>query len=176
MSPCNLDAIQKSRNLISRITASVLAFSFFVCAPSSASITKLSPEAKEYLLKEDGFTGISRVEDIPGDVLQKFAEIAKDPNLQIADPGKKFQETDFILEEGLPLRRLIWGGISNNYCVIHYERGGRGHSYYVILFKRSGKAASFLWGGTRFESIRDLPELRELIRADGLDDSLPYSW
>lgn len=79
-----------------------------------------------------------------------------------------------ISEEGLPSRRLISGGIAKDYCLIHYERGGYAHSYHVILFKLSAKSADFLWGGTRFKRIRDLSELRELIRADALDDSLPY--
>ena len=143
---------------------------------TSASITKLSSESKEYILREDAFSGISSVKEIPASVLMKFSEIARDPNLTIANPGEKFQETDVISEEGLPLRRLIFGGISKDYCLIHYEQGGYAPSYNVILFKLSGKSADFLWGGTRFKKIRGLSELRELIKADALDDSLPYSW
>jgi hypothetical protein len=163
--------------MTSWIVTSTLAF-FLLCTSvsSSASITKLSSEAKEYMLRTDVFSGISGVREIPASVLMKFAEIAKDPNLKIANPGEKFQATDVISEEGLPSRRLIFGGISKDYCLIHYERGGYAHSYNVILFKLSAKSADFLWGGTRFNRIRDLSELRELIRADALDDSLPYSW
>jgi len=82
---------------------------------SSASITKLLSEAKEYTLREDAFSGISSVKEIPASVLMKFAEIAKDPNLKIANPGETFQVTDVISEEGLPSRRLIFGGISKDY-------------------------------------------------------------
>jgi len=163
--------------MTSWIVTSTLAF-FLLCTyvSSSASITKLSSEAKEYMLREDAFSGISSVKEIPASVLMKFAEIAKDPNLKIANPGEKFQATDVISEAGLSSRRLIFGGISKEYCVLHYERGGRAHSYYVILFKRSGNDASFLWGGVTNQKIRNLSALRELIRADALDDSRPYSW
>lgn len=159
------------------IVASTLAsFMLCTCVSSSASITKLPSNAKEYMLRKDAFSGISRVKDIPPSVLMKFAEIAKDSNLKIANPGEKFQVTDVIWEKGLPSRRLIFGGISKDYCLIHYERGGYARSYNVIVFKLSAKSADFLWGGTRFNKIRDLSELRELIRADDLDDSRPYYW
>ena len=158
------------------IVTSTLAF-FLLCTyvSSSASITNLLSESKEYILREDAFSGISSVKEIPAPVLMKWAEIAKDSNLKIANPGEKFQVTDVIYEEGLPFRRLIFGGISKDYCLIHYERGGRAHSYKVILFKLSAKGADFLWGGILFKRIRDLSELRELIRANALDDSMPYS-
>ena len=163
--------------MTSWIVTSTLAF-FLLCTyvSSSASITKLSSEAKEYMLREDAFSGIPSVKEIPASVLMKFAEIAKDPNLKIANLGEKFQVTDVISEQGLPSRRLIFGGISKDYCLIHYERGGYAHSYNVILFKLSAKSADFLWGGTRFNRISDQSELRELTRYDALDDSLPYSW
>jgi len=163
--------------MTSWMVTSTLAF-FLLCThvSSSASITKLSSEAKEYMLREDAFSGVSSVKEIPASVLMKFAEIAKDPNLKIANPGEKFQVTDVIYEHGLPSRRLIFGGISKDYCLIHYEQGGYAHSYHVILFKLSAKSADFLWGGTHFNRIRDLSELRELIRANALDDSLSYYW
>ena len=144
--------------------------------PSLASVTKLSPETKAYLLRENAFGEISSVKDIPASVLAKFAEIAKDPNIKIANPGEKFQATDVIYEKGLPSRRLIWGGLSKEYCVVHYEQGGYAHSFRVILLRRSGNDATFLWGGAILDRIKNLLDFRNLLKEDVLDDTLDYYW
>jgi len=168
---------RKSRYWVSRMIASVLPLSLLCTyVLSYAAVTKLSSEDQKYLLRADALTGISTVNDIPAPVLLKFAEIAKDPNLKIANPGEKFQVTDVILEKGLPWRRLIFGGISKDFCMIHYERGGYTHSYYVVLFKRSGNDASFLWGAASRKRIKDLSEFRDLLKAGALDDSHLFYW
>jgi hypothetical protein len=165
-----------------KIVTSVLSL-FLLCiyVPSGASITQLSPEAKEYLLKEDSLKSISRVEEIPPAVFRKLAEMIKDPNLKLAEPWEKYQSTDVITEEGLPYRKLIWGGVSKDYCLIHYVRGGIGRSYKAVLFKRSANDASFLWGAWSINIIKNLSEFRDLLKAGSLDagtydGSRPFSW
>ncbi len=138
-------------------------------------VAKLYPKAKEYVLREDAFRAISSVKEIPVTVLLKFAEIAKDPALRIANPGEEIPTTDVIRENGPPRRRLIFGGLSKGYCLIHYERGGYSHTFHTMLFKLTDKDASFLWGVTS-KRIKDLAELRELIKGGVLDDSPPFAW
>src|SRR5207302_3771189 len=94
-----------------KTTSLGILFLFCMYMPTGASITKLSTEEKEQLFKPDTFHSISSVKSIPIIVLLKFAEIVKDPDLKIADPGEKFQVADVVIEKGLPRRRLIFGSI-----------------------------------------------------------------
>jgi hypothetical protein len=144
-------------------------------ACGASSDTKLYPNEKEYLGREDAFRVLFSVKEIPATVLLKFAEIAKDPALRIANPGEEIPTTDVIRENGPPRRRLIFGGISKEYCLIHYERGGYSHTFHTMLFKLSEKDARFLWGVTS-KRIKDLAEFRELLKGGVLDKRLPFAW
>jgi hypothetical protein len=64
----------------------------------------------------------------------------------IADPGEKFEATDFITDPDLPRRRLIFAGVAQDRAFIHYELGGIGLSYVVELFQlKSPDVAAELW-------------------------------
>lgn len=66
------------------------------------------------------------MQDISASVLAKFAEAARNPSRTLANPDENFKMTDF---NQVPTRRLIWGGLSKDYCLIHYEHGGYAHTY-----------------------------------------------
>ena len=155
-----------SQAFISRmVMTNLLLFLLGVSVPATATVTKLSAEAKTYLLRENTFKVISKTKDIPASVLLKLAEVARDSNLKIANPGEKFQVTDVIEEEGLPWRRLIWGVAAKDYSVIHYE-GGIAHAYLVILFKHSEEGVKYLWGASSMNKIKNMTELRQLLQTD----------
>ena len=141
-------------------------------SPSEAVVTKLSCTDKTNLLQTMDFSEIRRVQDIPTSVLSKFPENAKD----LANPGERFQSTDVSGEESLPKRRLIWGVVTHDYCVIHYERGGFTRFYRLVLFRRAGHDARFLWGVDLQFPLKNFAEWRELLKVDTLDDSQPFYW
>jgi hypothetical protein len=94
-----------------------------------------SAHAKEILLGAVDFTEVSSVKDIPPSIIKKLAELAKDQDLTMANPDERFQATD-VIRERLPWRRLKWGVLSKDYCLLHYEQGGIAHSYHFVLFRR----------------------------------------
>ena len=102
--------------------------------------------AREEFLNRD-FTIIKDVRVLPIPVREVLSEQGGS-RLVMANPGEKFEATDFIVDSSLPQRRLIFAGVSNDRCFIHYERGGRGHSYIIAFFKvTSAKSMEPLWSG-----------------------------
>jgi len=93
------------------------------------------------------FTIVKDVKALPSVILDALTEQGGS-RLVIANPGEKFEATDLILDPSLPRRRLIFAGVSNDRCFIHYERGGRGHSYILVFFiLDSTSATKPLWSG-----------------------------
>jgi hypothetical protein len=108
----------------------------------------------------DNFKIVDTVEQLPPSVKTAFAALTHQSQFEMADPGRDFQLTDVITHEGLPRRRLIFAGISDRDCFIHYEMGGYGHSFYVVVFSRASSGATFMWGKALSKPARDLAELR----------------
>jgi hypothetical protein len=91
------------------------------------------------------FNIVTDVRALPGPVLQKYTEPGGS-RLLMANPGQKFEATDFIRDASMPRERLIFAGIAGDKCFVHYERGGRAHSYHVDFFRiTSAKNMESLW-------------------------------
>jgi hypothetical protein len=98
---------------------------------------EMSQSAKEQFL-QGNFLIIKDVRALPAPVLRAFTEQGGS-RLTMANPGKDFQATDFILDDTLPSKRLIFAGVSGDRCFVHFEQGGRGHSYVLALFNVTSK-------------------------------------
>ena len=137
---------------------------------------RLSSAEKEHIL-EGPFTVMASTEAMPANVKQAFAEITGEPSFALANPGQKYQVTDFISDPRLPDRRLLFAGVKGDEWFIHYERGGRGHSYSVIVFKvTTPYRLQFLWGGAGANGAKHIDELRKMIAAGRFLDDLPNYW
>jgi hypothetical protein len=106
------------------------------------------------------FKILTSVDMLPAQVKSAFTAIVHQSKFEMADPGRDFQLTDVITQEGLPRRRLIFAGISEKNCFLHYEMGGRGHSNYVVYFSRGPSGATFMWGESLTKRASNLTELR----------------
>jgi hypothetical protein len=113
----------------------------------------------EHILDGD-FRIVRSGDPLPTQVKSAFAALVRDSRFGMADPGQDFQLTDVIHREGVPRRRLIFAGISDKKCFLHYEMGGRGHSYYVVVFVSGPSEATFIWGGTLPKPAATLVELQ----------------
>jgi hypothetical protein len=136
----------------------------------------LSPAQKAHVLDGD-FLIVNTVDHLPNELKSAFSHLAGMHDFAMANPGEKYQETDVIVEEGLPFQRLLFAGISHNKYFIHYEEGGFSHSYHVAVFgvDSAGKL-KFLWGGPGFQSAKDLKQLRTMVAAGVFKDDQAYSW
>ncbi len=93
------------------------------------------------------FKLVSKTEDIPANVKHALSKISREPSFAMANPGKEFQATDYVIDRALPWRRLVFAGTQDEKWFVHYEHGGYAHSYYVTAFKvNSDGEANFEWG------------------------------
>jgi hypothetical protein len=96
---------------------------------------------------EGQFSIIKHVGSLPAPVLQVFTEKGGSRPV-MADPGKNFEATDFIVDGTLPRKRLIFAGVSGDKCFVQYEQGGIGHFYVLALYNlpSQGRLKPLWWG------------------------------
>jgi hypothetical protein len=72
----------------------------------------------------------------------------------MSNPGGPFEAGD-VSFFNTPRLRLVFGGISDRYCLVHYEYGGYAHGFKTVLFALSGNQSIPLWahGGGRYASL-----------------------
>jgi hypothetical protein len=111
------------------------------------------------------YTILWKAADLPAGI-RKLYTVKGGSRVAIADPGQKFEATDFISDPELPRRRLIFAGVAGDRAFIHYERGGIFNSYLVALFRlKSQDLATGLWSGYRGPA-KDFEEMKRLVSVD----------
>ena len=111
---------------------------------------------------------VQKVADLPTGI-RKLYTVKGGSRVAIADPGEKFEATDYITDPDLPRRRLIFAGVAHDRAFIHYEEGGIAHSYIVELFRlKSPDFAVGLWRGYRGPT-KDLEEMKRLVSKEDRD-------
>jgi hypothetical protein len=137
---------------------------------------RLSAAEKEHIL--DGqFKVVSTTEGMPANVKQAFSEITRESPFAMANPGQKYQVTDFVVDRNLPFRRLVFAGVKDDKWFVHYERGGRGHCYYVLVLAVDPHGdAHFVWGGSGPNGAKNLEQLRKMVATGQLSDGDNYYW
>ena len=73
------------------------------------------------------------------------------------------QVTDVIVNPDLPTRRLVAAGCSIEYCLVYYERGGKGHTWLVALFHWTPEATRFEWGGIGPGGLATIDDVRKAV-------------
>ena len=149
------------------LLAALLAPSFSV-----AEVKYLPLEVREQLFQSASSAKIVRsTKDIPATVMQACTSIAYQGDFRMANPGEKFEATDFILDDTLPQRRLIWVARVPHYYLLHYEHGGIGlHQHVVVVSYSDPKSAKVIWSGFS-QPLKDYQEFLEALKADKLYDA-----
>ena len=129
--------------------------------PVAYSTTTLPPLAREQFLVGN-FRIVRKVEELPPPVRLVFTENGGSRVL-MADPGKKFLATDVIYDASLPRKRLIFAGVIDDRCFVHYEQGGLGLTDILALFKLTSKdSVEPIWRG-HCGHATDIQNLRSLV-------------
>ena len=90
----------------------------------------------------------------------------------MSDAGGPFN-AGCIRTEGVPSQRLIFGGMGQDYFVLHYERGGIAHQFITELYHREGTNWHLMWHTGALE-MHSLSELNEKIQTFELcEDNCP---
>ena len=136
----------------------------------------LTPDQRARIL--DGKFSIERdIGELPDDLKSEFARLSGKKNFKMANPGEEYQSTDIVVRTGLPVRRLLFAGKSDEKIFVLYEEGGIGHSYHIAVFDLDPKGkVKFLWIGAGGHGASDLTQLRAMIAAGEFADDQPYYW
>ena len=124
--------------------------------PNELSTIEINLQAVDASLGTVTFAPINRTEQIPRQVLAQLSG-------GIAEPGGKYRESDRS-DTRLPLRRLIIGGVSRDYCLLNYEIGGVGKYYIVILLRMSTQDATPIWVSANVGPVISLAQLKLVFR------------
>jgi len=109
---------------------------------------KQSPVQEGQHLLDGNCVLIKSAHVLPDSLKAAFAELTKDNEFNLADPGEDFQVGDVVVHPGLPLRRLVLAGRCGDNWFIHYERGGIAHGFYLVVYhSESQRTPKFIWGG-----------------------------
>jgi len=105
------------------------------------------------------FHEVKQVSRLPGVVLDKIGGIA--------DPGQPYNSTD-VVDPKLPMRRLIVGAVSENYCIVSYWRGGIALRLETSVFELSAGKVKRIWrshgGGLNFRDLKSTVESDNLLQ------------
>ena len=130
---------------------------------SGQSPTAALPEALRAHVKDDRFDMVTSIRGFPLGVRSGLQSLFGSFELDIAEPGAKFQVTGTNLTPGLPIRRLVAGGCSTDHCLVHYERGGTAHTWHVALFHWTPAATRFEWGGVAPGQLATIDAIRKAV-------------
>ena len=114
----------------------------------SIDMRKLHVDQNGTSLREQiSLMSVASVDSLPKSVRSRIPKMS--------NPGGSFAATDVVILPGTPTRRLVFGGISDRYCLVHYEYGGIAHGFMTALFALSGNQSIPLWvhSGGRYDSL-----------------------
>jgi len=127
-----------------------------------SSSVQVAPSLKHHLLADD-FTIIRKVRRIPDPVLSTFFREQGNGRLLIVDPGKAFNSTDYIVDDSIPSRRLLFAGSSAQTVFVHFEQGGFVSSNFIEAFDSTSPRLDPRWRGRCEKAASNLEELRSEI-------------
>ena len=125
-------------------------------------------------VQSERFDKVTSIRGLPLGVRSGLQTLFGGPDLDIAEPGEKFQATDVMVTPRLPIRRLLAAGCSTDHCLVHYERGGFAHSWHVAVFHWTPAATRFEWGGTSPGRLAAVDDIRKAILSGAIKPS--SSW
>ena len=137
-----------------------------------ADVTKLPPDDQKVLREVSRFREIHAATNLPAAV---FA-LCADSGGRLAEPGQKWEVTDFIADNKLPRKRLVWAVTDGDYYVVHYERGGYAHSFHVLVakLKAGDSKPGFVWQGAGGQ-LKDFKAFLDAVASNKLDDRADYA-
>ena len=140
--------------------------------PRSADVTKLPADQRKVLQNSARFHEVHTTTNLPPAVVA----LCSDDNGRLAEPGQKWEATDLITDSTLPCKRLIWAASGGGYCVVHYERCGRGHSFHVLvaICKQGDSKAKVVWRAVGHQ-LEDYSAFLVALEKNQLDNRLEYA-
>ncbi|MBW4699992.1 MAG: hypothetical protein KME03_19240 [Aphanocapsa lilacina HA4352-LM1] len=138
----------------------------FLASPGLAAVPTLTQQARDNLVETERFLVVRTVKEIPEVVQVQMANLLRQASLQLANPGQKLQKAGDD-DPMVPQRRLIFAGISPDYCVVVYEQYAysvKGIVGTVLVYSLAGNTARLVGGGVTRSDIGDLAQLKTAVK------------
>jgi len=127
-------------------------------SPVPKNAPTLNQADVEKLLQVKQFRTVRLVRQLPSTLKQSFTNSIGIP-FDMVDPGKPMS-TDNIIP-GVPTRRLIFAGVSDDSAILVYEQGGYTGEFNVLVFWYGDGGRN--WKATLNTPASDIPSLRRII-------------
>lgn len=139
---------------------------------SFASVTRLHIDDKETLRKVSSFHDIHTASNLP----QGVFDLCADNEGRLAEPGRRWEATDYITNSKLPRNRLVWAVTNGDYYVVHYESGGWGHNFNVLVarLKPTAIKPNVVWQGLGGK-LKSFGAFLDAVASSKQDDIFKYA-
>ena len=141
-----------------------VAFLITACGVSRSRAGSVRIDLRKFLGQEGGreqsqyiwLKPVGTVVDLPKSVKARIGR-------RIVDPGGPFNKGDVNFFDrlfGTADRRLLFAGVSDKYCLMHYEYGGIAYGYRVVIFELSKNGAVPIWShaGRQYANLADFAD------------------
>ena len=89
----------------------------------------------------------------------------------VANPLLPYNVTD-VVNCGLPMRRLKFGGISERIIFVFYEHGGRGHHFHLVIYRANDIDTTVLFAGRFGQDPTTIPELKKVLNSGNIENEV----
>jgi hypothetical protein len=134
------------------------------------AVTNLPDDVRASLKDARRFQIRVSVSSIPSAVRSSFAKARREEPFAMAEPDATWQAVDIIRNPELPRRRLGKLALSESFCILFYELGGRARSYHVVVFRLAPNGTRLVWRAVLDEAITDPAALMRAIDDGKVDD------
>lgn len=158
--------IKAATGITSAAVAGVLLLTIAACAGALPDSVEPAPLAQGLL--DSDYRIVHRVADLPAPLIEALSSRLRTIPL-MADPGGRFNETD-VIDSSLPMRRLVFAGLSEKQAFVHYEHGGRAFHTHLAVFELQGGQESVVFAGRFHLAAENLDQLRSFVAQGEIQD------
>jgi hypothetical protein len=135
-----------------------------------AGVANLTSEHRSILVDSARFELLYTQINLPPEI----AILCADKNGTIAEPGAAWEATDALSGSSKPRKRLVWVAASDDYYVVHYERGGIGRSSHIMMASLDSERGEWhaVWRAVRLRPLEDYNSFLDALMRGDLDDGL----
>lgn len=111
---------------------------------------------------------VASPDHLPSPIRSEIARALGQPSLHMAAAGQRFNDTDVVMDAGLPWSRLVGAAIGPRHAIVQFETGGFGPTWRTLVFRNDGWSGWVVWSSPGARFYRDQREFAAAIRSGDL--------
>jgi len=114
------------------------------------------------LLKEHKFRTSRKIYAIPFALTMKVPDIAAEP-FRIADYDGDWASTDYVANDLIPRRRLLYVANYSNIWVLVYEHNRSTRHTHIAFFELTGNKVSYYWSALSKREVENFDDVQQIV-------------